>query len=73
MGISMPCLSQKSQRGAVWRNLTSHNMMSVKSLISEGATPWPGKLGQNLNIKLDVEDIYAHVSHPRYCRSGLYE
>ncbi len=47
-----------------WRNMTSHNTVSVDGLIPKGATPWVGKLGQNLKIKLDVEGIYAYVCQP---------
>ena len=47
-----------------WVNMTSHNTASVKGLIPEGATPWQGKLGENLKIKLDGEGIYAYVCQP---------
>jgi len=47
-----------------WTNMTSHNTVSVDGLIPEGATPWAGKLGENLQITLDVEGIYAYVCQP---------
>lgn len=47
-----------------WTNMTSHNTVSVEGLIPEGATPWVGKLGENLKITLDIEGIYAYVCQP---------
>ena len=47
-----------------WMNMTSHNTASVEGLIPEGAKHWQSKLGENLQIKLDVEGIYAYVCQP---------
>ena len=47
-----------------WVNMTSHNTVSVDGLIPEGAKSWRGQLGENLQVKLDVEGIYAFVCEP---------
>lgn len=47
-----------------WRNMNSHNTVSVEGLIPEGATSWAGKLGENLKITLDIEGVYAYVCQP---------
>ncbi len=47
-----------------WTNMTSHNTVAVAELIPEGASPWRGKLGENLKITLDIEGIYPYVCEP---------
>lgn len=47
-----------------WQNMTSHNTVSVDGMIPDGAQPWRGTLGENLQITLDVEGIYAYVCEP---------
>jgi len=47
-----------------WVNMTSHNTVSIDGLIPEGAKPWRGKLGENLQVTLDKEGIYAYVCEP---------
>lgn len=47
-----------------WINMTSHNSASVEGLIPEGATPWQGKLGENLKLTLDKEGVYGYVCQP---------
>ncbi|HIF50825.1 MAG TPA: hypothetical protein EYQ42_04740 [Thiotrichaceae bacterium] len=47
-----------------WRNMNSHNTVSVEGLIPEGAASWAGKLGENLKVTLDVEGVYAFVCQP---------
>lgn len=47
-----------------WQNMTSHNTVSVEGMIPEGADPWRGALGENLQVTLDVEGIYAYVCEP---------
>jgi len=47
-----------------WKNMSSHNSVSVEGLIPEGATPWTSKMGENLNITLNVEGVYAYVCVP---------
>ena len=45
-----------------WTNMTSHMSSSVEGLIPEGAQPWQGQLGENLQITLDKEgDDGFHV------------
>ncbi len=47
-----------------WMNMTSHNSVSIQGLIPDGAEPWRGELGQNLQVKLDKEGVYAYVCEP---------
>ena len=47
-----------------WINMTSHNTVSIEGLIPEGAEPWRGDLGQNLQLTLEVEGVYAYVCEP---------
>jgi|LWDU01.1.fsa_nt_gi pseudoazurin len=47
-----------------WRNMNSHNTVSVEGLIPEGAKSWASKLGENLKVTLDVEGVYAFVCQP---------
>lgn len=45
-------------------NMTSHNAVSIDTMLPEGATPFRGKLGENLKLTLDIEGIYAYVCEP---------
>jgi pseudoazurin len=45
-------------------NMTSHNSVSQEGLIPDGATSWRGQLGENLNLTLDKEGVYAYVCEP---------
>ncbi len=45
-------------------NMNSHNSVSVEGMIPEGATPWTGNLGENINIVLTVPGIYSYVCQP---------
>lgn len=45
-------------------NMNSHNSQSVEGLIPEGATPWAGKLSENIAPKLDKPGIYSYVCLP---------
>lgn len=45
-------------------NMNSHNSVSVEGLIPEGATPWAGKLGENIAPALDKHGIYSYVCQP---------
>lgn len=47
-----------------WINMTSHNSVSIDGLIPEGAEPWRSDLGQNLQLTLEVEGVYAYVCEP---------
>ena len=47
-----------------WTNMTSHMSSSVEGLIPEGAQPWQGQLGENLQITLDKEGVYGYVCIP---------
>jgi pseudoazurin len=47
-----------------WINMTSHNTVSIEGLIPEGAEPWRSELGQNLQLALEVEGVYAYVCEP---------
>ena len=47
-----------------WINMTSHNTVSIDGLIPEGAEPWRSNLGQNLQLTLEVEGVYAYVCEP---------
>ncbi len=47
-----------------WINMTSHNTVSIDGLIPEGAKPWRGALGENFQLTLDVEGVYAYVCEP---------
>jgi len=44
--------------------MVSHNSVSVEGLIPEGATPWAGKLGENIAPALDKPGIYSYVCQP---------
>jgi pseudoazurin len=44
--------------------MTSHNSVSVEGLIPEGATPWAGKLGENIAPALEKPGIYSYVCQP---------
>lgn len=45
-------------------NMTSHLAASIDGLIPEGATPFAGKLGENLQVTLDKEGVYGYVCTP---------
>jgi pseudoazurin len=45
-------------------NMNSHNSQSVEGLIPEGATPWIGKMGENVAPALDKPGIYSYVCLP---------
>ena len=45
-------------------NMTSHNAVSIDSMLPEGAEPFRGNLGQNLQLTLEVEGVYAYVCEP---------
>ncbi len=45
-------------------NMTSHNAVSIDSMLPEGAEPFRGNLGENLKLTLDIEGIYAYVCEP---------
>ena len=47
-----------------WINMTSHNTVSINGLIPEGAEPWRSDLGQNLQLTLEIEGVYAYVCEP---------
>ena len=47
-----------------WINMTSHNSVSVEGVMPEGATPWLGKLGENLKVTPDKEGVYGYVCQP---------
>lgn len=47
-----------------WTNMTSHMVASVEGVAPEGSQPFQGKLGENLQIKLDKEGIYGYVCTP---------
>ena len=47
-----------------WTNMTSHMVSSVEGVIPEGATPWQGKLGENLQVTLTKEGVYGYVCTP---------
>ena len=47
-----------------WINMTSHNTVSIEGLIPEGAEPWRSELGENLQLILEVEGVYAYVCEP---------
>ncbi len=47
-----------------WINMTSHNTVSIEGLIPEGAEPWRSNMGQNLQLTLDIEGVYAYVCEP---------
>jgi pseudoazurin len=44
--------------------MASHNSQSVEGLIPEGATPWVGKLGENVAPALEKPGIYSYVCMP---------
>lgn len=44
--------------------MVSHNSASVEGLIPDGATPWLGKLGENIAPALDKPGIYSYVCQP---------
>jgi len=45
-------------------NMNSHNSVSVEGLIPEGATPWAGGMGENVQAHLEKPGIYAYVCQP---------
>lgn len=45
-------------------NMTSHNAVSIDSMLPEGAEPFRGNLGQNLQLTLEIEGVYAYVCEP---------
>ena len=47
-----------------WTNMTSHTSTSIDGLIPEGATPWNGQLGENLQVTLTVPGIYGYYCIP---------
>jgi pseudoazurin len=47
-----------------WINMTSHNTVTIEGMIPEGAEPWRSNLGQNLQVTLDIEGVYAYVCEP---------
>jgi pseudoazurin len=47
-----------------WVNMTSHNTVSIDGLIPEGAEPWRSDMGQNLQLTLEIEGVYAYVCEP---------
>jgi pseudoazurin len=47
-----------------WTNMTSHMVASVEGLIPEGAKPWQGQLGEDLQVTLDKEGVYGYVCTP---------
>lgn len=48
----------------VWTNMTSHMVTSVEGLIPEGAKPFIGQMGENLQVILDKEGVYGYVCTP---------
>ncbi|MBJ6987396.1 MULTISPECIES: pseudoazurin [unclassified Devosia] len=42
----------------------SHNAESIKDLIPEGATPFKGKLNEEITVTFDVEGAYAYKCLP---------
>jgi pseudoazurin len=44
--------------------MNSHNSVSVEGLIPEGATPWAGKMGENIGLILEKPGIYSYVCQP---------
>jgi pseudoazurin len=42
----------------------SHNAESIKDLIPEGATPFKGKLNEEISVTFDVEGAYAYKCLP---------
>jgi len=47
-----------------WTNMTSHTSTSIDGLIPDGATPWNGALGENLQVTLTVPGIYGYYCIP---------
>jgi pseudoazurin len=48
----------------VWTNMTSHMVTTVEGLIPEGAKPFAGQMGENLQVTLDKEGVYGYVCTP---------
>ena len=47
-----------------WINMTSHNTVSIDGMIPEGAEPWRSDMGENYQLTLNVEGVYAYVCEP---------
>jgi pseudoazurin len=41
-----------------------HNSESVEGLIPEGATPWKGAIGQEIEVTVDKEGVYVYKCSP---------
>ncbi|MES4992522.1 pseudoazurin [Phyllobacterium sp. 22229] len=41
-----------------------HNSVSVKNAIPDGATPWSGKINQEISIKIEVPGVYVYQCTP---------
>lgn len=59
-----PILYMNPGEKVAFSNMNSHNSASVEGFIPEGATPWIGKLGENIALTLDVPGIYSYVCQP---------
>ena len=47
-----------------WINMTSHNSVSIEGMIPEGAEAWRSDMGDNYQLTLDIEGVYAYVCEP---------
>lgn len=41
-----------------------HNSASMKGMIPEGASPWKGKIGKDIEVKFDIPGFYGYVCTP---------
>lgn len=44
----------------------SHNAETINDLLPEGATPFKGKLNQQITVTFDVEGTYAYKCQPHF-------
>ena len=47
-----------------WINMTSHNSVSIEGMIPEGAEAWRSDMGDNYQLTLNIEGVYAYVCEP---------
>ena len=47
-----------------WINMTSHNSVSIEGMIPEGAGAWRSDMGDNYQLTLNIEGVYAYVCEP---------